>query len=315
MKKNFLIVFFLMCSVFGQSYFRVTTMYKKTYVYLDDIVKYYFGSVSSLTEKQAKLNFRGKKMTVIADKGFVILDGIKVFLSHPVATRNNQLFISKTDVVSLLDSLLRTVKVAPRSKLQTIIIDAGHGGRDSGGQGSRVKEKDFNLRLSKMLKKALEKRRYKVFLTRKTDKYISLEKRVKFAKQCRADLFVSIHANTSSSSASANGIEAYQLVTYKGMSSSGKRKNQREYAHKFSRQNAKVAYEIQRQLINVTKRQDRGVRYQNFLVLRQATFPAVLLELGFLSNFSEETQLMSQNEQELIVWSIVNGIVAYHNSL
>ena len=319
MKKSLLFLLFLLFSLIhlmGQSYFRVTTIQNKTYVYLQDIATYYYGSIQSLGDSKSRLIVNKAHVEIEADRKYILVNGIRAYLSYPVVSQDHHLLISKIDVVNLLDSLLRIRAVAPQNnELKTIVIDAGHGGKDQGGRGARLIEKDFNLTLSKALKIQLEKKGYQVFLTRNEDIFVDLKQRALFAKKKGADLFISIHANTAERSKAASGIETFHLTPYKGSSFTGKEKSSKELAHRFNRQNAKLAYEIQKQLIHITKREDRGVKYQNFSVLRNATFPAVLLELGFLSNFNEESQLMTNNEQNLIILAIVNAVILYHRSL
>ena len=279
MRKLFFLFFFLV-TLFGQNYFRVITLSDRTYVYLEDIATYYYGTAQSVDTSKSVLKVGKTEVSIQANKKFILVDGIKIHLSHPVLLEKERLLFSKIDVVNLLDPLLRSRSVAPNnSKLKTIVLDPGHGGKDRGGKGARLAEKDFNLEFAFALKLSLEKHNYKVFLTRDEDYYLSLKERALLAKGHGADLFVSIHANVAAHSKAPNGIETYHLAPQGGEYGVRKIKKELELAHDFNRQNAKVAYEIQKQLIEYTKRKDRGVKYQNFAVFKTCNFPCSFIRI------------------------------------
>lgn len=157
----------------------------------------------------------------------------------------------------------------PSLRAHVVAIDAGHGGRDPGAIGpTGLQEKDVVLDIAQRVRELLVRAGVRVVMTRETDTYVDLPDRPRTAKQQGASVFVSIHANASTRSAVA-GSETYYL----------------------SPQSLVLAQLIQEELGRVPGLANRGVRTANFLVLREADMPAVLVEVAYLSNADEEARL------------------------
>ncbi len=220
-------------------------------------------------------------------------------------------------------------------KLNKIVVDAGHGGEDPGAIGPKgTKEKDIVLSISKRLAEILKKHGYDVFLTRSDDTFIPLADRTRFANKVMADLFVSIHCNASISD-NARGFEIYFLsdkatdraaeavanmensvIALEKPSISGKRDIEKLLLSmaitEFMNESATLCGTIDRQVCNNFLNLDsRGVKQANFYVLRGATMPAVLVEIGFISNPKEEKLLNRKKFQKKIAENIFNGIKEY----
>jgi N-acetylmuramoyl-L-alanine amidase len=175
-------------------------------------------------------------------------------------------------------------------KNKTIVIDPGHGGRDSGAIGVKgTLEKDMTLRTSKLLFDKLKASEANVVLTRTSDVYVSLRSRVSLSHYRNADAFISVHYD-SVADRSVRGITSY---FYK------------------SSLDAPLAASIQNEMIKHTKLRDRGHRLGNYHVLRDNKQPSVLLELGYLSNSTEELTIISGNFQENISNGIYYGLAQY----
>jgi N-acetylmuramoyl-L-alanine amidase len=152
-------------------------------------------------------------------------------------------------------------------------------------------------------------------MTRDRDRFISLEQRPEYARKMHADIFISIHAN-SAGKTYVNGIETFS-ATPAGAASTHDLKPgyKRENGNSFDKNNSRLAYEIHKSLIRKTKAVDRGVKKARFLVIREAKSPAVLLELGFLSNPLEERALGRSAYQKAMADAIAEGVVNYHKAL
>ncbi|WP_194850158.1 N-acetylmuramoyl-L-alanine amidase family protein [Nonlabens antarcticus] len=182
------------------------------------------------------------------------------------------------------------------SAQKRIIIDVGHGRKDAGAIGiNGIQEKDVVLiianeilKLNNELDKPLD-----IYLTRYSDTLISLSDRTKLAKALNADLFVSLHCNHSENP-NARGIEVYASRTQKA----------------FSKASVFIAYQIERAVCNAIGYVSRGVKFSNFQVLRETTeyCPAILIELGFLSNWDEGSYISDKNNMERIALSILLSI-------
>ena len=192
---------------------------------------------------------------------------------------------------------------------KVVYLDAGHGGYDPGASYFGISEKSLTLAIQSRVKAKLESEGYQVVTTRTSDTYVDLTDRSRAANASESDIFVSIHINASGSSA-AQGIETYYYQPYAEYPS---RINATYHANptRLSMSDT-LANAIQSSLINATGAQNQGVKRQTFAVLRETTAPAVLLELGFLSNPQEAARLNTSAYQETLANAIVAGIKSYY---
>ena len=192
---------------------------------------------------------------------------------------------------------------------KVVYLDAGHGGYDPGASYFGISEKSLTLAIQNRVKAKLESEGYQVVTTRTSDTYVDLTDRSRAANASESDIFVSIHINASGSSA-AQGIETYYYQPYAEYPS---RINATYHANptRLSMSDT-LANAIQSSLINATGAQNQGVKRQTFAVLRETTAPAVLLELGFLSNPQEAARLNTSAYQETLANAIVAGIKRYY---
>ena len=191
-----------------------------------------------------------------------------------------------------------------------VYLDAGHGGYDPGASYFGISEKSLTLAIQSRVKAKLESEGYQVVTTRTSDTYVDLTDRSRAANASESDIFVSIHINASGSSA-AQGIETYYYQPYAEYPS---RINATYHANptRLSMSDT-LANAIQSSLINATGAQNQGVKRRTFAVLRETTAPAVLLELGFLSNPQEAARLTTSAYQETLANAIVAGIKRYYS--
>lgn len=170
-----------------------------------------------------------------------------------------------------------------------VVIDAGHGGTDPGAISvTKKREKDFNLAVAKKVENLLKNEtQLDYVLTRSTDVFVKLQDRAKLANDMNADLFVSLHAN--SGSATASGVETY-------------------YTREESLPFAKTMHKY---LVESSGLPDRKVRAKSLHVTRETTMPAVLLEFGYLSNSSDEAVLYTEKFQNSVAQGVVDGIKDY----
>ncbi len=184
-----------------------------------------------------------------------------------------------------------------------IIIDPGHGGHDIGTQSiskPRYQEKSLNLVTAKFVRDFLQHMGYQVIMTRDEDKFISLEKRAKMANDHEPTIFVSIHYN-SAPIAEAQGIEVFFYQS----------KEDKERVIKSKR----LAYAVLKNIVAETKAKSRGVKAGNFLVIRETTMPAILVEGGFVTNEAELQHLKDPVYLKRLAWGIVRGIEEYLSKL
>ena len=187
-----------------------------------------------------------------------------------------------------------------QTRKQIIVIDPGHGGKDSGAVGvNGILEKDVVLKIAKQiieLNETVFKNQFEIYLTRYKDTLISLGDRTKLAKILKADIFISLHCNHSDNP-NALGLEVYVY----------KKKGQ------YSRESVLPAYRLQKGLKENIGFESRGVKFGDFQVLRETDhyFPSVLLELGFLSNLVEAIYLSNEKLQYAIARVILQFVFKF----
>lgn len=222
----------------------------------------------------------------------------------------------------------------------TLVIDAGHGGKDPGARGTRINEKEINLKVALELGRLVRQNHpdVKVVYTRETDRFVELDERANIANRNKADLFISIHTNSVKRGSSVRGTETYALglartdenleVAMRENSAILWEDNyQQRYEgfdpnstesyiifefmqNKHLEQSIQFASEVQK-CFSEADRADRGVRQAGFLVLRKTSMPSVLVELGFISNPAEERFMRSESGQQRLAASIASAFDRY----
>ncbi|MDP2692897.1 MAG: N-acetylmuramoyl-L-alanine amidase [bacterium] len=189
-----------------------------------------------------------------------------------------------------------------QNKKLVMIMDPGHGGRDSGAVGiNGIQEKDVVLKIAKQIVKlnnTIFKNRHEIYLTRYKDTLIYLGDRTRLAKTLKADLFLSLHCNFSENP-NARGVEVYVS----------------EKQDKYSRKSILFAYGIQNTLRKHLGIERRGVKFEDFQVLRETAnyCPSALLELGFLSNWDEADYFSKENNVKACSMLILTALQNHLN--
>ncbi len=169
-----------------------------------------------------------------------------------------------------------------------IVIDPGHGGSDVGCTRNGIYEKNITLDISKRVADLLEKKGYEVVMTRDKDSTVSLQDRVAISEAAQPEIFVSVHVNSSNSD-SPNGVET----------------------HYYKDNSLMLAKTLHASMLNHVNANDRGLFKSKFYVINHTTAPAVLLEIGFISNPAERAQLVSESRKQATAKAIAEGIDAY----
>lgn len=219
--------------------------------------------------------------------------------------------------------------------IDTIMIDAGHGGHDGGAAANGVREKDQNLEVAKMLGQALRDKGFHVLYTRTTDVFIPLEKRTAMANAKKADIFISLHCNANTDSR-VRGLEIYTLnlartkdavrVAARENAVDAKRISDLQFIltdlmlNSKMKESTDLARGVMREAVQCTKAgncplRDHGVREAPFYVLMGAKMPAVLVEMGFITNRDEAGLMKTENFKRHLVQGIVEGVLAYKRQI
>ncbi len=229
------------------------------------------------------------------------------------------------------------------NKIFTLVIDAGHGGHDTGAMGAISKEKDINLKVALAFGKYVEENcpGVRVIYTRKTDVFIPLMERANIANRNNADLFISVHTNALPEGKIARGFETYTLgmhrakdnldvamrensvismepgykQTYQGFDP----KSSESYImfefiqDKNMSKSVELAEDVQNSVCSSVGVPDKGVHQAGFLVLRETSMPSCLIELGFITTPDEEQALNNNAHVDAIARAIYQGFVQYKN--
>jgi len=239
--------------------------------------------------------------------------------------------------------------VKPYFNFSTVVIDAGHGGKDPGAHGIYSFEKNIALTIAKKVRLKIKQEigDVKVVMTRKTDKFIELNKRSETANKNNANLFISIHCNSSPEGTKklAHKYKGVMLLVYgyhrKQEQMEALRENasiyiEKDYKNnyawynekdpssliilnnfmaKYRKQSILFGEILNKQFVNVDDRESAGVKEQGVLVLAHSAMPAVLVETGYINNRAEEKYLNSEAGQNEIAGSIVNAIKIYRTEI
>lgn len=221
-------------------------------------------------------------------------------------------------------------------RLRTIVVDPGHGGENLGALAvSEVYEKVLTLELSLRIERLLKERTdAQVYLTRRDDRAVGLRERTRFANQVQADVFLSIHCNSQEGheangvetfflSAEASDEEAARLVAFENERLAGAAEpvpsEDREVAlllkdlalHGAQKDSQPLAELVLRHIVQETGGKSRGVRQAPFAVLMEAEMPALVVEVGFVSNPREAYELLQADRQEAIARAIVEALIEF----
>ena len=259
----------------------------------------------------------------------VTLDGGKAVTAQksyntPQSQNNN----SNNTRITQTQSQSQSGNTSRGNKKYTIVVDPGHGGHDSGARGNGYNEKDIALQVATRLANNL-RQDYNVIMTRDSDFFVPLDTRAKIGNDANADFFISIHLNSSSSS-SANGTEVFYFSkkdqgSYAAQVAKFENKVDGSYGDVpfsdfilndiFYRKNQKtsqaIAESVLNNLINTTGLRRRGVFGANFAVLRGSNSPSILVELGFMNNYSDLSQYLTPDGQERAASAIGDAIRNY----
>jgi N-acetylmuramoyl-L-alanine amidase len=284
------------------------------------------------------MTYQGRKIQAMAGSNVVVVNGDRVALSGPIVRRRGSLIVPADFERLVVGPSAKPqedyMKGAYTGLLRKIIVDAGHGGRDPGAIGcSRTEEKDVVLDIARKVRKDFEAAGIQVVMTRDDDQFISLQDRTLLASKAGADLFVSIHANSHKSRRS-RGIEVYYstVLNDEDKSESQRLDNEKSlvstlkmrkdiddlkgivvdmlYAYRLSLSPG-LADAVARSLSRETSGAARGSKPERYYVLRNTLIPAVLVEVGFISNPNESGLLRSPEYRQRLADSITKSVLRY----
>jgi len=295
----------------------------------------------------AKIEKGRNEIVLRAGSGTILVNGAHKKMKSPAVLSSGQMYVPVSFVNRDFGDMLgvktareaipqEVVAEGPKIyRISTVVIDAGHGGKDPGATGRRfrLREKSMTLSIAKKLGSILERSGMRVVYTRKNDNFIPLPKRSDVANNAGADLFVSVHINASRSK-SLNGFECYYLSdatddnaraleAFEDSSVSMNEKATAEHSRQLDKtlwdlaltENRTESSELANYIcdsVEAGREADvRGVRTARFYVLKHTNIPSVLVEIGYLSNRSEEAKLKDPAYLDRMTELVAGGILKY----
>lgn len=306
-----------------------------------------------------------KKIKVTSDITFILIEDSLYQLSSKVIKDKNEYYLPVDSFFNIINSLSKDLSVTlgsqsisfstkkttlnPSKKIdlrtekqkwefKTIVIDAGHGGKDPGAVGYRgTKEKDIALDVAKRLEKKLSKNlNVKIVMTRDEDVFLRLSERTRIANENNGSLFISIHTNAAEDRR-ASGFETFLIGPNKNEAAvrvaarenavlelegiSGQKLTNEDLIKAtiaqsaFASKSEQFASMVQGEIKKRVQSKDRGVKQAGFYVLMGASMPNVLVELGFISNPSEEKKLRSPQYRDQLATAIYRAVEQYQKTL
>ncbi len=289
----------------------------RDYLSVDNIAKFYglIGNVDS-GGKTVVLNNGRNMLQVTLDSREAIVNGIRNWFCFPVIAHENKFLVSRIDLAKTIEPQLRPTMIQRSGKVQTIVLDPGHGGFDKGAASTFGNEKTYALDVARQLRPLLQAKGFKVVMTRETDVFIPLEVRARIANATKDSIFVSIHFNATGSNPSATGFEIFSL-TPRGAPST----NDDSLALHFVNMQAGSPMEAQSfelsaavyhsMLGHVNAEFDRGIKRARFAVLRHTQVPSILVEGGFLSETGDAKRIADPAWRKQYAEALCTGIENY----
>lgn len=317
--RTALIPFLLLaCLSAARAQWNVVMHEQRRYVPLVDVAAFYKMSSPVMNEKKFRIAAEGRSIEGSAAGRDISINGVKYVLCFPIATKDGQIIISAMDVVKIIEPILRPQKIKDAGAVKTVILDAGHGGHDSGARGPLGTEKDATLDVVLRAKKLLQESGYQVRCTRLTDTFIPLEKRAEFANKHTNAIFVSVHFNKSNTGG-GTGLETYCLAPRGVPSMDEENLRYSDFVqypgHSRDAENVALATTVHASMVRSLGLTDRGIKRARFLVIKNVTVPGILVEGGFMSGAPDYKMIATPEYRQKMAQSIVDGVNRYKKAV
>jgi len=244
-----------------------------------------------------------------------MINGARSWLCFPVIEQDGKTLVSRTDVAKTIEPLVRPHRVPNVGKVQTIVLDPGHGGHDKGQVSRYGAEKDFALDVGRKLRLILQAKGFRVIMTREGDYFVPLEVRAKIANSARNSIFVSIHFNATNDDPNATGFEIFSFTPRGAPSTSDGTLASNSFnmqpGSSVDAQSMALSACIYHSLLGQLREYDRGIKRARFAVLRLTKVPAVLIEGGFLTEGGESKLISNKDWRAKFAGAIGKGIENY----
>jgi len=286
------------------------------YLTVDNISKFY-GLPAEVVPSGAKIQSEtvDHPLEFVSGSREAMINGARSWLCFPVIEQDGRSLVSRTDLAKTIEPLVRPHRVPNLGKIQTVVLDPGHGGHDKGQVSRYGAEKDFALDVARKLRPILQAKGLRVIMTREGDYFVPLEVRAQIANRARDAIFVSIHFNATNDDPNATGFEIFSFTPRGAPSTSDGNVNSNSFnmqpGSSVDAQSMALSACIYHSLLGQLREYDRGIKRARFAVLRLTKVPAVLIEGGFLTERGESKLISNKDWRTKLAGAIGVGIESY----
>jgi N-acetylmuramoyl-L-alanine amidase len=286
------------------------------YLSVDNISKFY-GLPAEVVPSGAKVqtDTSDHPLEFVSGSREAIINGARSWLCFPVIEQDGKSLVSRTDVAKTIEPLIRPHRVPNLGKVQTVVLDAGHGGHDKGQVSRYGAEKDFALDVARKLRPILQAKGLRVIMTREGDYFVPLEVRAQIANSAHNAIFVSIHFNATNDDPNATGFEIFSFTPRGAPSTSDGAVTassvNMQPGSSVDAQSLALSACIYHSVLGQLREYDRGIKRARFAVLRLTKVPAVLIEGGFLTDGGESKLISNKDWRAKLAGAIGIGIENY----
>ena len=286
------------------------------YLSVDNISKFY-GLPAEVVPSGSRIESEtaNHPLEFVSGSREAMINGARSWLCFPVIEQGGNFLVSRTDLAKTIEPLVRPHRLPNVGKVQTVVLDPGHGGYDKGQVSRNGCEKDFALDVARKLRPILQAKGLRVMMTREGDYFVPLEVRAKIANSARNSIFVSIHFNGTNDDPNATGFEIFSFTPRGAPSTSDANVTatsvNMQPGSATDVESLALSACIYHSLLGHIPEYDRGIKRARFAVLRLTKVPAVLIEGGFLTDRGESKLISSKDWRGKLAAAIGVGIENY----
>ena len=304
------------CAAFAADDWQIIKVSGHDYLSVDNISKFYRLPAEVVPAgKKIRLETVKNPLEFVSGSREIIINGARSWLCFPLIEHDGKFLVSRMDVAKTIEPQLRPHRIPNIGRLQTVVLDPGHGGHDKGAVGRYGYEKNFALDVARKLRPLLQAKGLRVIMTREGDYFVPLEVRAQIANAAQDSIFVSIHFNATDRDPNATGFEIFSFTPRGAPSTSDASLAlsvlNMQAASTVDTQSMALSSCIYHSLLGHIPEFDRGIKRARFAVLRLTRVPAVLIEGGFLTERGESELIAKSDWRTKLAQSISVGIQNY----
>ena len=301
---------------FAASEWEIIKVSGHDYLTVDNVSRFY-GLPADVVPSGEKIRSETVKnpLEFVSGSREAMINGARSWLCFPVIEQDGKYLVSRTDVAKTIEPLVRPQRVPSVGRIETVVLDPGHGGYDKGQVSRLGYEKDFALDVARKLRPILQAKGLRVIMTREGDYFVPLEVRAQIANKARNSIFVSIHFNGTNDDPNATGLEIFSFTPRGAPSTSDSTARSNSFnmqpGSEVDAQSLALSACVYHSLLGHIPEYDRGIKRARFAVLRLTKVPAVLIEGGFLTERGESKLIANKDWRGKLAAAIGVGIDSY----